>query len=93
MFDMPDGLEINEPELHKISEDLEVTISIKPKHRQGNKSVLIKAQERNASAIYEARHKLLKIEAIWLKMVGNLCALSLVQIVEQIRCWIYNFKS
>ena len=40
----------------------EVTISIKPKHRQGNKSVLIKAQERNASSIYEARHRLLKIE-------------------------------
>ena len=36
--------------------------SIKPKHRQGSKSVLIKAQERNASAVYQARHRLLKLE-------------------------------
>ena len=36
--------------------------SIKPKHRQTSKSVLIRAQERNASAVYEARHRLLKLE-------------------------------
>ena len=55
MFDMPDGIEIIDAEVHKIGEDLDVAISIKPKHRQGIKSVLIKAQERNASAIYAAR--------------------------------------
>ena len=62
MFDMPDGQEIDEPDVHKISEDLEVTISIKPKIRQDAKSVLIKSQERHASAMYEARHRLLKID-------------------------------
>ena len=62
MFDMPDGQEIDEPDIHKISEDLEVTVSIKPKIRQDAKSVLIKSQERHASAMYEARHRLLKID-------------------------------
>ena len=62
MFDMPDGLDIIESEVHKIGEELDVAISIKPKHRQGSKSVLIKAQERNAGAIYTARHRLLKID-------------------------------
>ena len=26
MFDMPEGLEVNEPDYHKISEELDVTI-------------------------------------------------------------------
>ena len=62
MFDMPDGIDIIDSEVQKIGEELDVAISIKPKHRQGSKSVLIKAQERNASSIYSARHRLLKID-------------------------------
>ena len=62
MFDMPDGIDIVDSEVQKIGEELDVAISIKPKHRQGSKSVLIKAQERNASSIYTARHRLLKID-------------------------------
>ena len=60
MFDMPDNTELIDSEVQKIGEELEVSISIKPKHRQGSKSVLIKAQERSASAIYSARYRLLK---------------------------------
>jgi len=62
MFDMPDNTELIDSEVQKIGEELEVSISIKPKHRQGSKSVLIKAQERSASAIYSARYRLLKVE-------------------------------
>ena len=61
MFDMPDNTEIIDSEVQKIGEELEVSISVKPKHRQGSKSVLIKAQERSASAIYDARYRLLKV--------------------------------
>ena len=62
MFDMPDGIEMVDSEVQKIGEELDVAISIKPKHRQGSKSVLIKAQERSASSIYSARHRLLKVD-------------------------------
>ena len=62
MFDVPEDLEVIDAEVQKIGEDLGVAISIKPKHRQGCKSVLIKAQERSASSIYSARHRLLKME-------------------------------
>jgi len=62
MFDMPDNTEIVDSEVQKIGEELEVSISIKPKHRQGSKSVLIKAQERSASSIYSARYRLLKVD-------------------------------
>ena len=60
MFDMPDGIEMVDSEVQKIGEELDVAISIKPKHRQGSKSVLIKAQERSASSIYSARFRLIK---------------------------------
>ena len=62
MFDVPEDLEVVDAEVQKIGEDCSVAISIKPKHRQGCKSVLIKAQERSASMIYSARHRLLKME-------------------------------
>ena len=60
-FDAPNGFQIPIYELHEIMEDLHVDISIRPtKKSQGSKSVLIKTQERNASAIYAARFRLLK---------------------------------
>jgi len=62
MFDMPDNTELIDSEVQKIGEDLDVAISIKPKHRQGSKSVLIKAQERSASSIYSARFRLIKAD-------------------------------
>jgi protein bicaudal C len=62
MFDMPDGIDVIDTDVQKIGEELDVALSIKPKHRQSNKSVLIKAQERNASAIYAARHRLLHVD-------------------------------
>ena len=62
MFDVPEDLEVIDSEVRQIGEELSVAISIKPKHRQGCKSILIKAQERNASSIYAARHRLLKVD-------------------------------
>ena len=59
-FDAPNGFQIPIYELHEIMEDLHVDISIRPKKFQGSKSILIKTQERNASAIYAARFRLLK---------------------------------
>ena len=46
MFDLPDHLEIDDSEVQKIQDELDVGISIKPKQRQSNKSVMIKAQVR-----------------------------------------------
>ena len=44
MFDLPDLIEIDDLEVQKIQDELDVGISIKPKQRQSNKSVMIKAQ-------------------------------------------------
>jgi len=63
MFDMPDELElVDEAGVRKLQEELDVCISIKPKQRKANKSVLIKAQERNVGAMYKARHLLLGLD-------------------------------
>lgn len=63
MFEMPDNMEIlDDAGIQKLQEELDVCISIKPKQRQANKSVLIKAQERNASSIYKVRQMLLGLE-------------------------------
>jgi len=44
MFDLPDHVEIDDVSIQKMQEELDVSISIKPKQRQANKSVMIKAQ-------------------------------------------------
>jgi len=62
MFDLPDNVEIDDASIQKMQEELDVSISIKPKQRQANKSVMIKAQERNASGMYRARHVILGLE-------------------------------
>lgn len=62
MFDLPDCFDIDDHIVQKMQEELSVAVSIKPKQRQSNKSVLIKAQERDASGIYAARHRLLGLD-------------------------------
>ncbi|XP_023324192.1 protein bicaudal C homolog 1-A, partial [Eurytemora carolleeae] len=62
MFDLPENIEIHESMVQKLQEANEVTITIKPKARQTNKSVIIKSQERNVGGMYVARHKLLDLE-------------------------------
>ena len=59
MFEMPDNNDmIDEISIQKLQEKLDVNISIKPKQRQANKSVLIKAQVRIVkyiSTLYRSR--------------------------------------
>jgi protein bicaudal C len=62
MFDVPDSIDIDEPMIQKLQAENEVTITIKPKARQSNKSCIIKTQERNVGGMYVARHKLLDLE-------------------------------
>jgi len=62
MFDLPEGIDVQESLIQRLQEENEVTISIKPKARQANKSVIIKTQERNVGGMYVARHKLLDLE-------------------------------
>merc|ERR1719187_3110335 len=52
MFDLPDNIDIQDAAVQKLQENHEVTVSVKPKARQSNKSVIIKAQERNANGMY-----------------------------------------
>ena len=59
IFDAPDGFIIPIYKLHEIMEDYHVDICIKEKKNPGSKSITIKTQERNASAIYAARFRLL----------------------------------
>jgi hypothetical protein len=58
-FDAPKEFQISTYELHEIMKDLGLHISVKRKTTLGY-SILIKTQERNASAIYAARFQLLK---------------------------------
>ena len=45
MFELPENIDMpGDAEIQKLQEKLDVSISIKPKQRQANKSVLIKAQ-------------------------------------------------
>ena len=59
MFDISDDSCMDESTVASLQNALDVAISIKPKARQANKSVVVKAQERNAGAIYRARAVLL----------------------------------
>ena len=61
-FDAPIGFQIPTYELHEIMKDLDLKISVKQNISKGSKSIMIKTQERNASAIYAARFKLLKLK-------------------------------
>lgn len=62
MFDLPENIDTQESMIQKLQDENEVTITIKPKARQTNKSVIIKSQERNVGGMYVARHKLLEME-------------------------------
>ena len=62
IFDAPNEFYISNYELHESSKDLDVNISINQKKTPVSKSIRIKTQERNASAIYAARFKMLKIQ-------------------------------
>ena len=77
IFDAPDGFKIPIYELHEIMEYFHVDILIqqkKPSGRlpSGSKSIVIKTQERNASAIYAARFRLLKIKDLDQFVVANI---------------------
>ena len=61
-FDAPKGFQIPTYELHEIMKDLDLHISVKENISKVRKSILIKTQERNASAIYAARFKPIKLE-------------------------------
>ena len=72
IFDAPSGFKIPIYELHEIMEDFHVDISIMQKKTPGSKSIHIKTQERNASAIYAARFRLLKIKDLDQFVVANI---------------------
>jgi len=62
MFDLPESLQVEESVISKLQDDQDVTISIKPKARQTNKSCIVKTQERNSAGLYLARHLLLQLD-------------------------------
>ena len=62
IFDAPNGFYISNYDLHEIGKELDVDISINQKKTPGSKSIRIKTRERNASAIYAARFRLLKLQ-------------------------------
>ena len=61
MFDLPDDILIDDGCVQGLQEELDVSITIKPKSRQANKTVIIRTQERNASAIYRVCHNFFHI--------------------------------
>ena len=61
-FDAPKGFQIPTYELHEIMKDLDLHIHVQQNIKKGSKHIHIKTQERNASAIYAARFKLLNLK-------------------------------
>ncbi|XP_019109294.2 bicaudal C homolog 2 [Larimichthys crocea] len=63
MFDMREDGEADPCKLSQMMQDLGVFISVKPKVKQTNKSVVVKGLERNISCLYEARRLLLGLDS------------------------------
>nr|BAO98694.1 bicaudal C [Hemicentrotus pulcherrimus] len=59
MFDMREEVEVHTTKLAQLMEQLDIFISIKPKPKQPNKSVIVKSIERNTPNMYRARQILL----------------------------------
>jgi len=62
MFDLPDSINPPDSLVQKLQDENMVNITIRPKARQCNKSVVIKTVERNVGGMYISRHKLLDLE-------------------------------
>ena len=53
MFDVSDDCPVDEMGLQQMQAELDVAVTVKPKARQSNKSVIIKAQVQNAKSTLE----------------------------------------
>ncbi|XP_063243227.1 protein bicaudal C isoform X2 [Bacillus rossius redtenbacheri] len=62
MFDLPEDFNVDSDYVIQLTQRLDVLINIRPKPKQNNSSVTIKGIERNATNIYEARRKLLRLD-------------------------------
>ncbi|XP_077464718.1 bicaudal C homolog 2 [Stigmatopora argus] len=63
MFDMREDAEADPCVLTQMMQNLGVFISVKPKVKQSNKSVVVKGLERNIQCLYEARRLLLGLDS------------------------------
>ncbi|XP_057706416.1 bicaudal C homolog 2 [Corythoichthys intestinalis] len=63
MFDMREDAEADPSTLAQMMQNLGVFISVKPKAKQSNKSVVVKGLERNIQCLYEARRLLLGLDS------------------------------
>ncbi|XP_054649089.1 bicaudal C homolog 2 isoform X2 [Dunckerocampus dactyliophorus] len=63
MFDMREDMEADPCTLAQMMQNLGVFISVKPKVKQTNKSVVVKGLERNIQCLYEARRLLLGLDS------------------------------
>ncbi|KAL8619173.1 hypothetical protein ACOMHN_049955 [Nucella lapillus] len=59
MFDVKEDIGLDQEKLTKLTDQLDVFISVKPKPRQPSKSVIVKSVERNSQNMYLARRLLL----------------------------------
>ncbi|XP_061182658.1 protein bicaudal C homolog 1-like [Saccostrea echinata] len=62
MFDVKNEIEIDQAHVSHLMEQLDVFISVKPKPKQPNKSVIVKSIERNSANMYMARSHLLGLK-------------------------------
>jgi len=60
-FDLKDGQELDPIYAERLSQDFNIIISAKPKPKQNIKSIWIKAAEKDASALFEARRHILQL--------------------------------
>ncbi|XP_061899347.1 bicaudal C homolog 2 isoform X1 [Entelurus aequoreus] len=63
MFDMREDMEADPCTLAQMMQNLGVFISVKPKVKQTNKSVVVKGLERNIQCLYQARRLLLGLDS------------------------------
>ena len=62
IFDLPDGKECDAGQVTQLMEDLKVSILIKPKQKQNNKSVMVRGPERDSRSLFEVRRQILELD-------------------------------
>ena len=62
IFDLPEGKEGDATQITQLMDRLKVSILIKPKAKQNNKSVMVRGCERDSRNLYEVRRQILNLD-------------------------------
>lgn len=63
IFDLPEGQECDSNLITQLMDSLKVSILVKPKQKQNNKSVMVRAAEKDSRLLFEVRRQFLNLDA------------------------------